>query len=67
MVGALWISHHRLFRMAKVMDGPLLYLDLALMALVAALPFPTKIITECHSNAIATALYAGTTATFRAR
>ncbi|WP_244453095.1 hypothetical protein [Streptomyces malaysiensis] len=49
------------------MDGPLLYLDLALMALVAALPFPTKIITECHSNAIATALYAGTTATFRAR
>ncbi|MFE9004465.1 TMEM175 family protein [Streptomyces sp. NPDC007875] len=60
VVGALWISHHRLFHMAKVLDGPLLYLDLALMALVAALPFPTKVITEYHSNAIATSLYAGT-------
>ncbi|MCQ8832809.1 TMEM175 family protein [Streptomyces malaysiensis] len=60
VVGALWISHHRLFRMAKVVDGPLLYLDLTLMALVAALPFPTKIITEYHSNAIATSLHAGT-------
>lgn len=60
VVGALWISHHRLFRMAKVVDGPLLYVDLALMALVAALPFPTKIVTEYHSSAIATSLYAGT-------
>ncbi|CDR09519.1 TMEM175 family protein [Streptomyces iranensis] len=60
VVGALWISHHRLFRMAKVVNGPLLYLDLALMALVAALPFPTKIVTEYHSSAIATSLYAGT-------
>ncbi|MFJ2199473.1 TMEM175 family protein [Streptomyces violaceusniger] len=61
VVGApLWISHHRLFRMAKVVDGPLLHVDLALMALVAALPFPTKIVTEYHSSAIATSLYAGT-------
>ncbi|MFE2185399.1 TMEM175 family protein [Streptomyces sp. NPDC059455] len=62
VVGALWISHHRLFRMTKVVDGPLLYLDLALMALVAALPFPTKIVTEYHSSALATSLYAGTIA-----
>ncbi|MGP3946161.1 TMEM175 family protein [Streptomyces sp. 6N106] len=62
VVGALWISHHRLFRMTKVVDGPLLHLDLALMALVAAPPFPTKIVTEYHSNAIATSLYAGTIA-----
>ncbi|MGK3108217.1 TMEM175 family protein [Streptomyces sp. WAC05858] len=62
VVGALWISHHRLFRMTKVVDGPLLYLDLALMALVAALPFPTKIVTEYHSSAMATSLYAGTIA-----
>ncbi|MEU1948008.1 TMEM175 family protein [Streptomyces sp. NPDC020125] len=61
-VGALWIAHHRLFRMTKVVDGPLLYLDLALMALVAALPFPTKIVTEYHGSAIATSLYAGTIA-----
>jgi uncharacterized membrane protein len=60
VVGALWISHHRLFHMAEALDGPLLYLDLALMALVAALPFPTKIITAYHNSAVATSLYAGT-------
>ncbi|MFD8780141.1 TMEM175 family protein [Streptomyces sp. NPDC056721] len=60
VVGALWISHHRLFHTVEELDGPLLYLDLALMALVAALPFPTKLITKYHSNAFATSLYAGT-------
>ncbi|GHJ37148.1 TMEM175 family protein [Streptomyces sp. TS71-3] len=60
VVGSLWVSHHRLFHMAKALDGPLLYLDLALMALVAVLPFPTKIITTYHDSAIATSLYAGT-------
>jgi len=60
VAGYLWISHHRLFHMAEALDGPLLYLDLALMALVAALPFPTKIITAYHNSAVATSLYAGT-------
>jgi uncharacterized membrane protein len=60
VVGALWIAHHRLFRAAEQLDGPLMYLDLALMALVAALPFPTQLITRYHSNPFATSLYAGT-------
>ncbi|EPD63563.1 hypothetical protein HMPREF1211_02690 [Streptomyces sp. HGB0020] len=60
VVGMLWVSHHRLFHTAKVLDGPLLYLDLALMAVVAVLPFPTKIITTYQSNALAISLYAGT-------
>ncbi|MFE3646691.1 TMEM175 family protein [Streptomyces sp. NPDC059152] len=62
VVGALWIAHHRLFRAAEQLDGPLMYLDLALMALVAVLPFPTKLITRYHSNPLATTLYAGTIA-----
>lgn len=58
VVGALWLSHHRLFRMVKVLSNALLYLDLAFLGIVAALPFPTRIISAYHSSPVATSLYA---------
>lgn len=60
VVGSLWLSHHRLFGMVEVLDGPLLYLELALLGVVAALPFPTRVISDYHHNAVATSLYAAT-------
>ncbi|MGW7578040.1 TMEM175 family protein [Streptomyces sp. NPDC054765] len=60
VVGALWLSHHRLFGMVKVLDGSLLYLDMAFLGIVAALPFPTKLISGYHGSAIATSVYAMT-------
>lgn len=58
VVGALWLSHHRLFGMVRVLDSTLLHLDLVLLAIVAALPFPTRIISAYHGSALATSLYA---------
>jgi uncharacterized membrane protein len=59
VVGLLWISHHRLLNTVESLDDPILYLDLAFLAVVAALPFPTKIIGDYHNNAIAISVYAG--------
>lgn len=60
VVGALWLSHHRLFGMVRELDHALLYVELALLALVAALPFPTRVISDYHDSAVATSLYAAT-------
>ncbi|MDX6328121.1 MAG: potassium channel family protein [Streptomycetaceae bacterium] len=62
VIGLQWISHHRLFSMVRQLDRWLLRLDLALLAVVAALPFPTKLISGYGSSAIATSVYAGTIA-----
>ncbi|MFE2431205.1 TMEM175 family protein [Streptomyces sp. NPDC059373] len=62
VIGVLWISHHRLFSMVAEMDRWLLRLDLALLAVIAALPFPTKLISGYQSSAVATSVYAGTIA-----
>ncbi|MCF3964601.1 TMEM175 family protein [Streptomyces fuscigenes] len=62
VVGALWLSHHRLFSMVKRLDGTLLQLDLALLGIVAALPFPTRVVSSYHGSPVATSLYAATIA-----
>lgn len=58
VVGALWLSHHRLFGMVRDLDHALLYLELALLGIVAALPFPTRVISAYGGSAVATSLYA---------
>lgn len=60
VVGALWLSHHRLFGMVRVLDHSVLYAEMALLAIVAALPFPTRVISDYGDSAVATSLYAGT-------
>lgn len=60
VVGALWLSHHRLFGMVKVLDSSLLHLDMVLLGIVAALPFPTRLLSAYHSSALATSIYAVT-------
>ncbi|SEN78622.1 TMEM175 family protein [Actinacidiphila rubida] len=62
VVGALWLSHHRLFGMVKELDHVLLRAGLALLGIVAALPFPTRVISAYGGNALATSFYAATIA-----
>ncbi|MEW1775884.1 TMEM175 family protein [Streptomyces sp. NPDC086777] len=59
VIGVLWLSQHAMFRMVETVDRGLLYLYFALLAVVAALPFPTRLISEYGETAAATACYSG--------
>ncbi|MER7185166.1 TMEM175 family protein [Streptomyces hyaluromycini] len=59
VIGVLWLSQHALFEQVTTVDRPLLYLYFVLLAVVAALPFPTKLLSEYGETTTATAIYAG--------
>ncbi|MEV8344241.1 TMEM175 family protein [Streptomyces niveus] len=59
VIGLLWLAHHRMFALVGRIDRPLLYLYFALLADVAALPFPTRLVSEYGDTAVATAVYGG--------
>ena len=53
-----WVGHHRKFRVIKGHDGALLWINLALLFLVAFVPFPTSLLAEYGSQVPAVVLYA---------
>ncbi|MGW7464282.1 TMEM175 family protein [Streptomyces xantholiticus] len=59
VIGVLWLAQHALFTSIARLDTWLLYLYLALLAVIAGLPFPTRLISEYGDTALATAIYAG--------
>lgn len=58
VVGLLWLAHHRLFSLIVKVDRATVRLELALLAVIAALPFPTRLLSEYGETAQATAGYA---------
>src|SRR5262249_16296929 len=42
-LGVIWLNHHRLFQQVRVVDGPLLLLNLNLLLWVVLIPFPTAV------------------------
>jgi uncharacterized membrane protein len=58
VIGALWLTQHALFRLIATIDRWLLACYFALLAVVAALPFPTKLISEYGDTTTGTAFYA---------
>lgn len=64
IVGVLWLNHHRIFEPVRVVDGPLLLLNLNLLLWAVLIPFPTSVLAEylpdggAHART-AMALYAG--------
>ncbi|MFD9325060.1 TMEM175 family protein [Streptomyces sp. NPDC060065] len=60
VIGALWLAQHALFHLVAALDRWLLNLYLALLAVVAALPFPTRLLNEYGGTAAATVFYAAT-------
>jgi uncharacterized membrane protein len=66
VIGIIWINHHGIFDHIKKVDYGVLYINLAVLATVAFLPFPTALLAEhLRSGAdeeVAAAVYAGSMA-----
>ena len=45
-IGIMWMNHHTLFGHVRLIDRPLLVLDLLLLMGVVAIPFPTALVAE---------------------
>lgn len=58
VIASLWLTQHLVLKVVKKLDGVLLYLYLALLAVVAALPFPTRLMSEYGGTGAVTAVYA---------
>jgi uncharacterized membrane protein len=64
-IGIIWVNHHALVSNIAVINRPLLFINLALLAIVVTVPFVTgtmaKYLTDPGQDAhVAMALYAGT-------
>jgi uncharacterized membrane protein len=46
VIGIMWVNHHALFRQVAHVDRTLLFLNLGLLLVIAALPFPTSVAAE---------------------
>ena len=43
MIARLWLGHHRMFKVISRIDGRFISLNLAMLGLVALVPFPTEV------------------------
>jgi uncharacterized membrane protein len=46
VIGIIWVNHHTLFSTVRRVDRPVLFVNLALLFVVSALPFPTRLLAE---------------------
>jgi uncharacterized membrane protein len=46
VIGVMWINHHRLFNLVRIVDGGLLVLNLNLLLWTAVIPFPTVVMAD---------------------
>ena len=60
IVGAFWVSHHRLFARFRVIDYRLLWINLLYLLVVVFIPYPTGLMAMYGNTITITALYAGT-------
>jgi uncharacterized membrane protein len=58
----LWLRHHAFFRGLTRIDGRIASLNLLYLALIAFLPYPTRLVGEYGDQAIAVTTYAATIA-----
>lgn len=60
VIGMTWVGHHRKFRYIVDWNQRLLLLNLALLLLVAFVPFPSSLLGEYGTTSAGAALYSGT-------
>lgn len=60
VIAVSWIGHHRWYQIIDRVDSVLIKLNLALLFVIAFLPFPTSVLSEYGSTAPAAILYAAT-------
>jgi uncharacterized membrane protein len=58
VIGIYWLSHHRLFGGLQADDGALRVVNLAFLASVVFLPFPTSVIAEYPAASFSVRFYA---------
>src|SRR6266566_22821 len=46
IIGIIWVNHHTVFDTVRLVDRPVLFANLALLLVVSALPFPTRLLAE---------------------
>jgi uncharacterized membrane protein len=63
VIGRFWISHHRVFATLHDFDRRLLVLNLAYLALVVLIPFPTELLGDYGREVDAVVLYAAVVGT----
>ncbi len=60
VIALYWLAHHRMFRYIRRLDSTLLALNLATLAVVAFVPFPTSVLGDFGSTTAAVVFYAAT-------
>jgi uncharacterized membrane protein len=58
VIGRYWIAHHQFFRLLREMDYGLIWLNMAYLAFVAFLPFPTALLGTYFENPVSIVVYA---------
>ena len=59
VIGRFWISHHTAFGHLRACDDKLVWRNLLFLLTIAAMPFPTAIVSEFAGYRIGVAIYAG--------
>ncbi|MFD8999033.1 TMEM175 family protein [Streptomyces abikoensis] len=59
LVGAIWLGHHKLFRLMATLDRAMVRLEFALLAVIAFLPFTARLMSEHGGAPVAMAVYTG--------
>jgi uncharacterized membrane protein len=64
IIGIIWVNHHTVFNKVRLVDRPVLFANLALLLIVSAIPFPTKLLAEYLTagadSHVAAAIYSAT-------
>jgi len=60
VIGRYWLIHHRTFRLVRRADTQLLIWNLALLALIAVIPFPTELLGRYGDTTTAVVVYSVT-------
>lgn len=57
IIGIFWNGHHTIFRFTKLLNRPLIWLNLLYLMVVAFMPFPTALLAEHYTDQAAIVLY----------
>ncbi|MGI4021054.1 MAG: TMEM175 family protein [Janthinobacterium lividum] len=60
VIGVFWVAHHRIFSFAKVVDTPLVWLNIIYLMFIALIPFPASILADNFFLTTTILLYTGT-------
>jgi len=64
VIGIIWVNHHQVLDAVRIVDRPALFANLALLGVVSAIPFPTRMLAEYLTagwdGSVAAAVYGAT-------